>query len=157
MAEPDQPGFPAQPKHLLEQPPQRRQMTLAEIGDRPEVRPLQPGHCHEIDPLLAGPRELTRRINAAAIAVQQQRDHHRRMVRRLPALFGVRAQYLAQIQCLAHRLPNEMRRMIRRHELMDRRRQKPTLIHMPGAKALAHEPRESRPYSAVQQNTRTAS
>ena len=41
-------------------------------------------------------------------------------------------------QLAAHQIAHQMRRMARRHEVVDRRRQQPHLIHVPRPKGLAH-------------------
>ena len=59
----------------------------------------------------------------------------RRVVRRLAPLLPLVFRHdRRQVQLRAH----QMRRMARRHEVVDRRRQQPHLIHVPRPKGLAH-------------------
>jgi hypothetical protein len=44
-------------------------VTLAEVGNGVEVWPVQPGHRHDIDPSLVSLGELTRGVQAAAVAI----------------------------------------------------------------------------------------
>ena len=125
MGELHQTCRPAQAQHLDEQVRQRREMTLAELGDGAEVRPVQAGERHEVDPLLAGTGELARGVQAAAVAVEKQRHHHAGMVGRIPPLLGVGIEYGREIERLAHRVANKMRHVPGRHELMQGGRQKP--------------------------------
>ena len=89
MPELHQPRRPAQAQHLDEQVRQGGEVALAEVGDGAEVRPVQAGDRHDVDPLLAGAGKLTRGVEAAAVAVEQQRHHHAGMVGRVAALLGV--------------------------------------------------------------------
>jgi hypothetical protein len=138
VPEPDQSGGPTQPEHLLEQAGQRRLMALAEIADRPEVRPVQTRHRHDVQPLLARPGQLPAGVEPAAVPVEKKRRQHAGVVGRLALCARVRPRDRRQVQTLAHRVPHEMRKVTRRYELVDRRRQQPDLIHVPCAKALAH-------------------
>lgn len=138
MAEPDQSRRLAQTQHLHEKRRQRRQMPLAEVADGAEVRPVQPGHRHNVEALLARPRQLPARINAAAVAVEQQRHQHPRMIGRLALLSLVHAKDRRKVQGFAHRVANEMRQVPGRHKVVNRGRQQPSLIHIPRPKGLAH-------------------
>ena len=53
MSELDQTGRPTQAQHLHEQVRQGHEVALAEVGNGSEVRLVQPGHRHDVDPLLA--------------------------------------------------------------------------------------------------------
>lgn len=132
-------------------------MALAEVGDGAAVRAVQAGHCHDIDPLLAGPGELTRRVQAAAVAVEKQGYHHAGMVGRVSTLLRVGIENDREVERLSHRIPNEVRHVPGWHQLVQRGRQQPTLIDVPGAKHLGHEPSESPPSLAVEKVTRTGS
>ena len=61
-----QPGFFRQLQHLQKQPPQRRQMTLSEVGDRAKIWRVVRDDHHEIDPLGAGLRDPPRGIKTEA-------------------------------------------------------------------------------------------
>ncbi len=161
VAKPDQPRLPAQPQDLHEQRRQRRQMALPEVADGAEIRPLQAGHRHDVEPLLAAPGDPPRGVDALGVGIEQQRHHHRRVVGRLAALLPlVGLDDRRKVQLAAHQLAHQMRRMARRHEVVDRRRQQPDLIHVPRPKGLAHRPNprscalptESPQYLAVERN-----
>ena len=51
MAELHQSRLLAQLENLREQPGERLQMTLAEVGDGVEIRRIEPDDAHEVDPL----------------------------------------------------------------------------------------------------------
>ena len=138
MAELDQARPAAQGEHLGEQPRQRPQVTLAEVADGAEVRFLQACHRHEVEALLAGSSNPARGIDPPAVGVQKKRRHHRRVIGRLAPLLGVVRQDRRQVQALAHRLADEVRRMPGRHEVVERRRQQPSLVHVPRTKGFAH-------------------
>jgi hypothetical protein len=138
VAKLDQPGLAAQAQHLNEQPAERLQMALAKIADGAEVRRLQPGDRHDVDPLRTRHGDPARGVEPAAVRIQQQRGHHRRMVRRLAPVLRVGVEDRPKVQRLAHQIADQMRRMSGRHEVVDRRRQQPSLIHVPNPKGLAH-------------------
>ena len=79
------------------------------------------------------------------------------MVGRKAALLGVGAPDGREVEGLAHRVPDKVRQVTRRHELMHRGRQKPALIDVPGAKHLGHKPSESPRNDPVETITRTGS
>jgi len=138
VAELHQPGLVAQPQDLHEQRGERRQVALPEVADGAEVGPLHAGHRHHIETLLARPGDPARGVEPLGEGVEQQRDHHRRMVGRLAARLVVVRQDRRQVQLVAHQLAHQMRRMAGRHEVVDRRRQQPHLVHVPRSKGLAH-------------------
>jgi hypothetical protein len=139
MAELDQPGLAAQAQDLHEQLAQRRQMALPEVAHGAKVRPLHAGHGHDVEALLTRPGDPSRGIDASGVGVEQECHHHGRMVRRLaPLLPLVGVEDRRQVELGAHQLAHQMRRMARRHEVVDRRRQQPYLIHIPRPKGLAH-------------------
>jgi len=117
-------------RNLHEQARQRREVALAEIRNGAKVGPVQPGHCHHVDPLLASASKLPRGIEASAVAVEKQRHHHPGMVRRIAPFLGAAVEDGREIEALPHRVPNEMR-PAQRHKIMHRSRQKPALIHIP--------------------------
>jgi hypothetical protein len=135
VAELDQSRLPAQAQPLHEQPGQCLEMAPPELIDDAKVRALHPGHRHDVEALLARPGDPPRGVDALGVGVQQERHHHRRMVGRLaPLLPLVLRQDRREVQLRAH----QMRRMARRHEVVDRRRQQPHLVHIPRPKGLAH-------------------
>ena len=116
-------------------------MPLAEVADRSEVRRIERDNHHEIVPLAAGSGNPPRRIEPTRIAVQQQRDHHARIERRLAEPTHVAARDLLEIQALAHQPDDKPRDMVLGNEVLHTRRQKQRLIDIPGAEVLAHSPR----------------
>ena len=76
-------------------------MALAEVGDGAKIRRVEPDKAHEVDPLARRLGDPARRLDAVAIAVQQERRHHRRVKRRLPALARVSRFDLAKVEILA--------------------------------------------------------
>ena len=72
MPELRQPGFFRKLQHLQKQPPQRRQMTLPEVGDRAKIWRVVRHDHHEIDPLSACLRDPSRGIKTRAIGIEQQ-------------------------------------------------------------------------------------
>jgi len=146
VAQPHQASPPTQGQHLLKQGAQRRQMAAPKRGDGAEVWSLQRRDRHEVHPLLAGPRDAARGVDPLAVGVQQQRCHHDRVVRRIAALLVVRLDDRRQIQFLGHRVPYEVRQMVRRHEVQHRGRQQQLLLDVPLAKGLSHSAfNQSRP------------
>ena len=113
------------------------------LGARSVIRLVQRDDRLEVQPLLAASRDPTRRINAAAIGVEQQRHHHRRVIGRIPPRLGVGAHDCGEIELLAHQIADQMGRMTGGDEIGDRRRQQPNLVSRPGAKHFAHAPTES--------------
>ena len=143
VAELDQPGPLAQPQHLRKQRRKRRQMTLAEIRDRTEIRRVEADDAHEVDAFPTGLGDPPRRVDPVAIAVEQQRRHHRRIERRLPAIDAVHPLDRLQIDLLDHQVQDEPRQVVLVDELLNRRRQQHRLVDLPGAIALAHAQAES--------------
>jgi hypothetical protein len=142
MAELDQPGPPAQPQHLSKQPGQSLKMAPPEVADGAAVRPLHAGHRPHVEAFRARLGDLPRRVDALGVGIQQQRHHHRRVVWRLaPLLPFVICHDRRKVHRRAHHLPHQLCRMARRHEVVDRRRQQPHLVHVPRPKGLAHAQR----------------
>ena len=73
MAELDQPRLLAKLENLREQAGERLQMALAEVGDGAKIRRFEPDKAHEVDPLARRLGDPARRVDAVAIAVQQER------------------------------------------------------------------------------------
>ncbi len=145
VAEPDEARRPAEPQHLAEQLGERGEVAAPEARHGAEVRPLQPRHRHEIDPLLARPGDPARGVDAAAVAVEQQRHHHPRVVGRVAALLVVGREDHREVERLAHGVADEVREVPGRDQLVRRGRQQPALVHVPGTEGLRHPRRESRP------------
>src|SRR5271167_19571 len=115
-------------------------MALAEVADRSEVRRIERDNHHEIVPLAAGSSNAPRRIQPACIAMQQKRNHHTRIERRLAQPTHIAAHDRLEIQTLPHQPNDKPRDVVLRHEVPHIRRQKQRLIDIPGAKVLAHSP-----------------
>src|SRR4029077_5507033 len=85
-------------------------------------------------------RNAPRRIQPACIAMQQKRNHHARIERRLAQPPHIAAHDRLEIQAFPHQPNDKPRDVVLRHEVPHIRRQKQRLIDIPGAKALAHSP-----------------
>jgi hypothetical protein len=81
----NQAGLAAERQHLTEQLGQRSLVALTEARDRRVIGPLVGADNARGNGLDAAPLDPPRRPLADRVAVEQQRDHHRRIVRR-PAL-----------------------------------------------------------------------
>ena len=93
---------------------------------------------HEIDPLGACLRDPPRGIKTRAIGIEQQARRHARIERRLTKPAFAACDDLRQIQVLARQSDDELRQMVRRHIIDDRRRQELCLINCPRTKMSAH-------------------
>ena len=80
--DPDQPGVRAERQHLAEQLGQRALVTLAKPRDRGVIGRLIGADHARGDVLDTAPLQPPRRTLPDRVAVKQQRDHHRRIVRR---------------------------------------------------------------------------
>jgi hypothetical protein len=79
--DPNQPRLGAERKHLTEQLRQRSLVALPGPSDRCVIRRLVGADHPRGDILDAAPLKAPRRALADRIAVEQQRNHHRRVVR----------------------------------------------------------------------------
>jgi hypothetical protein len=96
-----QPGLRAQRQDTAKQLADRRLVTLAKPRDRAMVRPTVGCDHPERDVLDALALDHTRRALPTRIRVQQQRDHHRRVMRRTTVgVLTVRAIKRRQIELL---------------------------------------------------------
>src|SRR5271170_1946847 len=91
-------------------------MALAEVADRSEVRRIERDYHHEIVPLAAGSSNAPRRIQPACIAMQQKRNHHTRIERRLAEPTHIAAHDRLEIQTLPHQPNDKPRDVVLRHE-----------------------------------------
>ena len=133
-----QPGLGAQLEHLAEQLAQRRLVALAKARDRRVIRRLVGrDHAHR-DVLMAAPLDPPRRPLPDRVGVEQQRDHHRRIVRRpAPPVVAIAGQERRQI----HRLDgveHEPREVILRQPLAQTRRQQQLLLAITRDEVLRH-------------------
>ena len=111
---------------------------LPEVGDRAKIWRVVRHDHHEIDPLGACLRDPQRGIKTRAIGIEQQGRHHARIEWRLTKPAFVACDDLRQIQVLARQSDDELRQMVRRHIIDDRRRQELCLINCPRTKMSAH-------------------
>ena len=138
MPELHQAGLLGKLQHLHEQTGQRLQMPLAEIRDRAEVRRITRHDHHEVRTLHRRFGDPPRRIEPARIAMQKQRRHHPRIKRRLPRSARVAARYRRKIKLFPDQRNDQPRQVILRHIVLHARRQKLSLVNLPGAKMFAH-------------------
>ena len=75
----------SQAQHLEEQGPKRRQVDLAEIADRAEVRRIVTDNGSKGQIALAGGRHPSAGADSHGVGVDQERDHHGHVERRLAA------------------------------------------------------------------------
>ena len=132
----------AQLENLPEQSRKHLQVPLAEVRDGAKIRRIEPDNAQEVDPFARRLGDPARRVDAVAIAVQQQRRHHRRVKRRLPALARIRGFDLTKVERLEHKRQNEASQMIADIGINSRRQQQ-RLIDRPGPEGLAHKQTES--------------
>ncbi|HWL74812.1 MAG TPA: hypothetical protein VNQ74_13165, partial [Burkholderiaceae bacterium] len=139
MAQLDQPSPLAQLQHLHEQARQFRQMPPAKFCDAGMIRLLVTRQHPKPHIVVAGLLELARRHLAHAVPVEQQLDHHLRMVRRLAASVPcfVRFQDRGKIQ-LIDNVADIQRQMIVRQPLPQIRWQEQQLAHVIGTKGFSH-------------------
>jgi hypothetical protein len=118
-----QAGPGAEREHLAEQTGQRRLVTLAKARDRAVIRPPVRGDHARRDVLHAAPPDAPRRPLPDRVGVEQQRDHHRRIVRRtaMPVSPVGRAER-RQIQ-LRHGIDHKPRKVALGQPLAQARRQ----------------------------------
>jgi hypothetical protein len=131
----------AQAEHAAKDVAQRSLVAAAELGDR-RVIGHQVGRDHAIrDVLHARALDPARRPVPTRIRVQQQRDHHRRLIRRttvtILAIVGVEQR---QVQ-LADRPQHRPDQMLLRHPIGHRRRQKKRLLTISPDEPRAHTPK----------------
>ena len=133
MAELRQPRPVAQLQNLREQAGERLQVTLAEVRDGAEIRRVEPDDAHEVDPFARRLGDPARRVDPVAISVEQQRRHHRRIKRRLPARAPVGSLNLPKIELLDHKRQHKARQVVRADKVLHDRRQQQRLIDRPRA------------------------
>ena len=103
------------------------------------IRRIEPDNAQEVEPFARRLGDPARRVDAVAIAVQQQRRHHRRVKRRLPALARIRGFDLTKVERLEHKRQNEASQMVLADKVLNARRQQQRLIDRPGPEGLAHK------------------
>src|SRR5260221_12590307 len=70
--------------------------------------------------------------------MQQKRNHHPRVKRRLPEPAHIAARDLLEIEALPHQFNDKPRHMAFRHEVLHIRRQNDRLVNIPAPKILAN-------------------
>ena len=127
-----------QPQHLHEQPLHLGPVPPDELRDRPVAGP-DPAADHPAAQVIdARVADLARGPDPLEKAVEQQRHHHRRVIRRLPLPVGpVRRGEPGQVQLPGHRdhLPGQV---IRRQPGADVGRQQAPLIRIHGTEPSSH-------------------
>jgi hypothetical protein len=116
-----QPSLRAQLQHVAEQLTQRPLMALAKPRDRRVIRRLIGGDHPHRDVFMAATLDPPRRSLAERVGVEQQRHHHRRIVRRpTPAVLAIAGHKRRQI----HRfdgIEHEPRQVVLRQPLAQAR------------------------------------
>jgi hypothetical protein len=133
-----QAGLGAELQHVAEQLAQRALVALAEARDRRVIRGLVRGDHPHRDVLVAAPLDPPRRPLADRVGIDQQRHHHRRIVRRpTPPVLAIAGQERPQI----HRvdgIKHEPRQVILRQPLAQARRQQQLLLAITRDEVLCH-------------------
>ena len=127
-----------QPQHLHEQPLHLGPVPAQELRDRP-VAGHRPAADHPAAQVIdARVADLPRGPDPLEIAVEHQRQHHRRVIRRLPLPVGpVRRGEPRQVQLAGHRehLPGQV---VRRQPGPDVGRQQAALVRIHGTEPSSH-------------------
>ena len=133
-----QPRLRAQPEHRTEQLRQRVLVTRQEPRDRRVIRNKVRSDHPIRDVLPAVTLDPTRGPLLRRIRIQNERHHHRRLIRRAPvAVSAIRRIERREIQPL-HRVDHEPRQMILRQPLPQRRRHQKRLLTTTFNKVLTH-------------------
>jgi hypothetical protein len=131
-------GRGAQLKHRPEQLRDRHLMPDAEPRDRRVIGHLVGADHPERNVVKAVTLDAARRPDVGRVGVDEQRHHHRRIMRRpTPAILAIRHIERIQIK-LADRLQNEPRQMVLRQPLLQARRQQQLLITIAPDEVLRH-------------------
>jgi hypothetical protein len=135
----DQTGVRAQGEHLAEQARERLLVTLAKARDRAVIGPLVGRDHPQRDIVDARPLDRPRRTPPPRIRVKQQRDHHRRIVRRapmpVPAIGGIERRQIH----LLDRGQHEPRQVVLRQPIAHARRQQQHLLTVTRNEVLRHD------------------
>ena len=136
----DQPRLRAEREHLAKQPGERRLVALTEARDGRVIRRLVHADHARRDVLHAAPLDPPRRPLPDRIGVEQQRHHHRRIVRRptmtIRPIGGIERR---QVE-LAHSVDHEPREMPFRQPFPQARRQQQLLLTITTNEVLRHAP-----------------
>ena len=134
----DQSAARAQREHFAEQAGDRLLMTLHESRDRGVIRPLLPRQHPERDVFLAGALDHPPGPDPARVRVEQQRDHHRRVIGRPAAPVDPIGRIESRQVHLRDRVDDKPRQMPRRQPLTHVGRHQKRLLTITRNKALAH-------------------
>ena len=140
MSELHQADRRAQLQDLHKQLRQCSQVPLAEVRDGAEIGHVAGHDHHEVGALPGRLLDPPRRVDAAGIAVQQQRRHQAWMKRRLTQTARIAGFDLAKVEALAHQRHDQPRQVVLWHIVLNARRQQLRLIDLPRAEMLAHAP-----------------
>jgi hypothetical protein len=133
-----QPRARAEQQHLAEQPGQRRLVALDEPRDRRVIRTLLRGDDAEGDVLDARALDDPRGTNPARVGVEQQRDHHRRLVGRAALAVDPMSRIERVEIHLLDRRQHEPRQVVLRQPVTEIRRHQKRLITVARNEAQAH-------------------
>jgi hypothetical protein len=135
----DQPRPRAQPKHRAEQPRERSLVADQETRDRRVVGdPV--GADHPVgDVLAAVALDRARGALPGRIGVEQQRDHHRRLISGATMAIGAVIGVELVQNHLRHRIDHEPREVILRQPLAQRRRHQKDLLTITSDEVLSHD------------------
>jgi hypothetical protein len=137
-ADPDQAAARTQRQHLAEQARDRRLMANAEARDRRVIGRVVGGDDAERDIVLAAPLDRARGPHTDRVAVDEQRDHHRRIVRRttppVVAIGRVERRQIHLGDCVQH----EPREVALGQPLAQARRQQQLLLAITRDEVLRH-------------------
>ena len=134
----NQAGLGAEREHLAEQLGQRALVALTEARDRRVIRALVGADHPRGDILDAAPLDPPRRALPERVAVEQQRDHHRRIVRRAAlTVVAIDRVERAQIE-RRDGVDHEPRQMPIGQPLAQARRQQQLLIAITREEVLRH-------------------
>ena len=124
----DHPGPCAQPEHAAEEVGDRVLVALAKPGDGGVIGDLVGRDHPKRDVFYAGPLDAPRRALPARVRVHQQRDHHRRIVRRPPVTIGPIGVIERRELELFNTCQDEPRKVILRQPIAQARRHQQDLL-----------------------------
>ena len=134
----DQAAARAQRQHLAEQAGDRRLVTDPEARDRRVIGRLVGGDHAKRDVLVAAALDRARRAHPDRVGVDEQRDHHRRIMRRpTPAVVAIARNKRRQVH-LGDRVEHEPREMLLGQPLTQARRQQQLLLAITRDEVLRH-------------------
>jgi hypothetical protein len=129
----------AEPEDLPEQPCQRALVTLAEPGDRRVIGLAVRRDDPKRDVLRTAALDHPRRALPTRVGVDEQRDHHRRIMRRatmpVRAIVGVKRRQIHRLD----RSDHKPREVILRQPLIQTRRQQKRLLAIAPQEVLRHD------------------